>query len=321
MPNNEETRKIGIHKNQFKEVASVKISAYFDVFAKIITQIALFDKRTADLLCCIQNQIKNIPTDVIAIYDRAYGSQILPFLHDLYNSKYVIRLKVDFSNTVKKFMKSTENEILVTEPLNEKTYKRLEKFGIRKSKLDTISYRLVKVILNTGEIEILMTNLNNTFSISDLSEIYRLRWGIETCFGGVKNHQMLGIFSGYSELVVKQDIWCNLIFYNMQTISSLEAHQQAEIISKKRENKPSKRKKKENKGYQLNRNIGANILREHLVELFQCSENQLDNLLKKMQVYYLQNLEMIKETHKERKRKMLRQNDRHHTEMNYKRGF
>lgn len=258
---------------------------------------------------------------MIGIYDRAYGSQILPFFHDLYDSKYVIRLKTDFSNVVKKFMQSSANEILITETLSEKTYKRLETFGIRKSKMDSITYRLVKVVLSTGETEILMTNLDNTFTISDLSEIYRLRWGIETCFGGIKNHQMLGTFSGYSQVAVKQDIWCNLIFYNLQTISSLEAEVKAKAISEKRKNKPSKRKKKENQGYQLNHNIGTNTLRMYLADLLQCPESQLDKILTEMQIYYLQSLEMVKETKRERKRKMIRQNDRHHTEMNYKRGF
>ena len=302
-------------------MASVKITAYFDVFSSIITQAELFDKRTSDLLCCLQNQLKAVPKDVIAIYDRAYGSQILPFFHDLYGSKYVIRLKTDFSNTVKKFIQNPDNDVVIKEPLSEKMYKRLETFGIRKSKLDTISYRLVKVILSTGETEILITNLNNTFSISDLSEIYRLRWGIETCFGGIKNHQMLGIFSGYSPIAVKQDIWCNLIFYNLQTISSLEAAIKAKSISEKRKNNPCKSKKKENRGYQLNRNIGSNTLRMYLVNLFECAEKELDRLLNEMEVYYFQSLEMVKETHIERKRRMLRQNDRHHTEMNYKRGF
>lgn len=218
-------------------------------------------------------------------------------------------------------MQSSANEVLITETLSEKTYKRLEAFGIRKSKMDSITYRLVKVVLSTGETEILMTNLDNTFTISDLSEIYRLRWGIETCFGGIKNHQMLGTFSGYSQVAVKQDIWCNLIFYNLQTISSLEAEAKVKAIFEKRKNKPSKRKKKENQGYQLNRNIGTNTLRMYLADLLQCPESQLDKILTEMQIYYLQSLEMVKETKRERKRKMIRQNDRHHTEMNYKRGF
>jgi hypothetical protein len=44
-------------------------------------------------------------------------------------------------------------------------------------------------------------------------------------------------------------------------------------------------------------------------------------LIEEMQIYFLQSLEMVKPKQAERKRKMIRTNDRHITEMNYKRGF
>ena len=321
LPNTEKNRQIGIHKNQYKAVASIKLSCYFDILNKILASVSLHSKQTTDLNACLQNQVQEIPKDVIAIYDRGYGSHIIPFWHDKNGSKYIIRLKTEFSNTVKKFMQNNDNEIFITEPLSEKTYKRLENFGIRKSKLDTISYRLLKVILPTGETEVLMTNLNQSFTINDLSELYRLRWGIETCFLNLKSHQMLGIFSGYSEQVILQDIWCNLLFYNLQSITSLEANLHIEKINKKRKNQPSKRKKKENGGYQLNRNIGAGILQNYYFDLWKKRGIDLEKTLVEMQIYYLQSLEMIKPKKAERKRKMIRTNDRHQTEWNYKRGF
>lgn len=321
LPNTEETRKIGVHKNQYKAVASIKLSCYFDILNKILTSVSTHSKQTTDLNACLPKQVQEIPQDVIAIYDRGYGSHIIPFWHDKKGSKYVIRLKTEFSNTVKKFMQSNENEVFITEPLSEKTYKRLETFGIRKSQQDMISYRLVKIILPTGETEVLMTNLDSLFTISDLGELYGLRWGIETCFFCLKSHQMLGIFSGYSEQVILQDIWCNLLFYNLQSITNLEATLHLEQINQKRKNKPSKRKKKENGGYQLNRHIGAGILRNYWLDLWSLVGKALEKVLEEMQLYYLQSLEMVKPKKAERKRKMIRTNDRHQTEMNYKRGF
>ncbi|NJK84512.1 MAG: hypothetical protein HC912_12695 [Saprospiraceae bacterium] len=70
MPDNEETRKIGIHKNQYKEVASLKLSCYFDILNKILTSVSTHSKQTTDLKACLQKQVQNIPKDVIAIYDR-----------------------------------------------------------------------------------------------------------------------------------------------------------------------------------------------------------------------------------------------------------
>lgn len=302
-------------------MASVKISVYFDIFSKLITLVELFDKRTSDLVCCLSNHIKEIPKDTIAIYDRAYGSHILVFFHHFYQSKFVVRLKVDFSNTVKKFVESADQEAYITEPMTEKARKRLEKHGIIQSKNDTVSYRLVKVVLATGEIEVLMTNLDESFTVSDLAELYRLRWGIETCFFCLKSLQMLGNFSGYSPLVVKQDIFLNLIFYNLQTVLQLDADQQAELISEKRKKQFSKNKKMENQGYKVNRNVGINTVRMYLKELFVKPESELENVIPIMTQLFVQSLEIVKKNSKARVRKMMRQNARHHTESNYKRGF
>jgi hypothetical protein len=321
LPDTEETRKIGIHKNQYKTVASIKLSCYFDILNKILTSVSTHSKQTTDLNACLQRQVQTIPQDVISIYDRGYGSHIIPFWHDRNGSKYVIRLKVGFSNTVKEFVQSSDNERYITEPLSERTYKRLEEFGIRKSKLDMISYRLAKIILSTGETEVLMTNLDKSFTISDLAELYRLRWGIETFFFCIKSHQMLGTFSGYSQQVILQDIWCNLLFYNMQSITNLQATLQAKQISERRKNKPSKNKKEDNGGYQVNRNIGVGVLRSYWFDLWGKQGHNLANVLAEMQIYYLQSLEIIKPQTAERQRKMIRTNDRHQTEWNYKRGF
>lgn len=320
LPDNEETRKIGVHKNQHKEVASVKISACLDLLNGLIVSAALHQKSRPDLVCALEGQAQEAPKDSITVYDRGYDAQVLAFIHGIKGAKYVIRRTLD-SNAVKAFLQSPDNDAYITETLTQKCYWRLADMGIRKSHHDTISYRMAKVTLPTGEAEVLMTNLGPEFSTEEIAEIYRLRWGIETCFGCIKNWQMLGIFSGYSRQAVKQDIWCNLIFYNLQAVTMMEAGRQAEAISERRAKKPSKRSKRENQGYRVNRNVGCNTLRSALPALLSCPKRQLDPLLDSLTLRYLTSLEMVKPNTRERLKKMIRNNDRHHTEMNYKRGF
>lgn len=73
--------------------------------------------------------------------------------------------------------------------------------------------------------------------------------------------------------------------------------------------------------YQVNRNTGAVILRTYWFDLWEKRGKELEDVLEQMQIYYLQSLEMIKPKRAERKRKMIRTNDRHQTGWNYKRGF
>ena len=84
----------------------------------------------------------------------------------------------------------------------------------------TNSFNLTLPLI-TGNATLSVNNLDNSFTINDLAELYRLRWGIETCFFCLKSHQMLGTFSGYSKQVILQDIWANLLFYNIKGNSLL----------------------------------------------------------------------------------------------------
>jgi hypothetical protein len=309
LPDNAETRKLGTHTNQAQTVASIKILTYFDVLNQLIVRADTDSKNTSDLRCA-QKHIANIPNDVIAIYDRGFAGHLLPFLHGHYGSKYVLRLSTTFSNTVVDFMKSDDVDITVNEPLTQKCCKELANMGIRKSKQDTISFRLVKIKLQTGETEVLMTNLDNSFTIEDLNYIYQNRWKIETSYNYLKNTFMLGTFSGYSQKAVIQDIYCVLIIYNLQTIIQFGCNEQLEEVNTNREEK-----------YKINRNISAGTVRNYLKKLFLSALEAWELFLQKAQETILNSVEKIKPNDKERERKMLRCNDRHQTELNYKRGF
>ena len=121
---------------------------------------------------------------------------------------------------------------------------------------------------------------------------------------------MLGTFSGYSKKAVIQDIYSVLAMYNLQTIIQYDCAEKLEEINERRE-----------KEYKINRNVGAGTARDGLKKIFLEAFGNIGTYLKIIQKIILKSLEMVKETHKERQRKMLRCNDRHQTELNYKRGF
>jgi hypothetical protein len=282
---------------------------YYDVLNLLVVCASISDKRKADLRC-VQTQISNIPANIISIYDRGFSSLLLPFLHDHFGSKYVIRISTTFSNSVIAFIASNETDIIVNEQLTQKCFWELAKLGIRKSQHDTITFRLVKIILPTGETEVLMTNLEASFTIEDLNLIYQNRWGVETSYNYLKNTWMLGTFSGYSQKAIIQDIYCTLIAHNLQTIIQYDCLPELEIINQKRK-----------KSYKINRNISAGTVRMYLKNILLDQAKTWVSVLQKAQKIILKSLEKIKPTFKERQRKLLRGNDRHQTELNYKRGF
>jgi hypothetical protein len=133
----------------------------------------------------------------------------------------------------------------------------------------TYRVRIIKVSLDSGVIETLVTNLDEKdLPYEKAAEIYFKRWGIETKFNSLKNKLELENMSGRRVVTVNQDFWASLFLSNMfaslewetnaiieeKTANSNNKHQQTtnenRLISKARksfikmllETNPSKRK-------------------------------------------------------------------------------
>jgi Transposase DDE domain. len=85
--------------------------------------------------------------------------------------------------------------------------------------------RCVKIILSSGETEVLITNLpRDTFKRKEIGHLYSLRWGIEIGFNHLKNAINIEEFVGIKENSIKQEFYSVLIKYNlvMQYIGEAE---------------------------------------------------------------------------------------------------
>ena len=85
--------------------------------------------------------------------------------------------------------------------------------------------------------ECLVTNLSKEeMSVSDLKEIYRLRWGLETGFMHLKYAIGLNRFHAKKLNEITKEVWMRLIIYNLDSFIITQ-------IAESKKNKESKRKK------------------------------------------------------------------------------
>ena len=189
----------GWHGNQHNRVPSCRLLAYYDLLNQILTAAQFHTRYVAETVVA-QRSIAEIPRDVCTVYDRGHASHTIPFLHQYYGSHCIIRMPVGFSNTAKAFVASGKKEQIITERLSYKSRIVLNSLGLPVNAQTTITYRLIRVILPTGEVEVLLTTLLDTkrFKRGYFSEIYRKRWGIETCFHVIKSFLELANFSAYT---------------------------------------------------------------------------------------------------------------------------
>ena len=202
--------------------------------------------------------LDNIREDDLVILDRGYGARWLFYLLQQKKADYIVRVQRNFGSNVDSFWDAEEKERIVEiQELPKKSKKRLQELGFE---FKPFKFRLVKIILNTGETEVLATSLldSEKFNLTFLKETYELRWGIEVNYDHLKNHIELGNFTGYSVQTIKQDFFANILLANIQALLVRDA--QAEM-SAKNENKQLKYE------YQINKNLSLGFLKEKVVDI------------------------------------------------------
>jgi len=93
-----------------------------------------------------------------------------------------------------------------------------------KSSVFHLRFRFVCFKLDSGNYEFLVTNLpRNRCSLSDLKELYHLRWGIETSFLFLKHNLCLDTPHSIRRDFLRQEIFLKLIMYNLCALLTFAA--------------------------------------------------------------------------------------------------
>lgn len=224
VPNTKETRERykSINSKDDERVARIKLSNCYDVINGYVldTEIAEYKHRELDLAT---EHIKNTNYiteyfPIIYVMDRGYFS--LSEIYHLINSgtKFVIRLNRNYLKEEQKSMKSDDEIVEI-----KYQYDRIRNFKDKDEEFynyyengNTISLRFVNIKLPTGEIETLITNINeDELSSEDIGKIYELRWGIETSYHELKESMQVTNISSSKDTIIKQEIYSQMTVYNI----------------------------------------------------------------------------------------------------------
>jgi hypothetical protein len=159
----------------------------FNVFANIINAKQFFLFRLSDPYAC-NSFLKNTPLPEDDVFD--------------FDHKFIIsRTRSKFKDaSVYKFAGKTFDLIPPGDRVSE--FK--------------IEFRVVKIKLDTGQFEYLITNLpRKKFPPDVIRELYRLRWGIETSFRQIKYNLALTSFHSKRLNFKYQEVFAKLIAFNL----------------------------------------------------------------------------------------------------------
>ena len=164
-----------------------------------------------------EDHIDNItfPDSSLITFDRGYHDSFLRIKLTLLNIDYCMRQKSD-ENIIKEFIESQENDRVVTVKPNRNCRQKCLESNIQ---AQSYKVRLIKVPLDSGQIEILATSLmDKELDISFFKELYFLRWGVEENYKVIKTRVGIEKFIGQTPLAIKQEFYARMLMLNITSL-------------------------------------------------------------------------------------------------------
>lgn len=301
----------GTQVNQSTAISMGRAMGIYDVLNEIMVSSHLFPIRFSEK-AIINKLIPYYESDMLFLYDRGFPSYTTIYLHMAHEKevKFVMRCRSNFNKEVEAFVTGKKKSKLVEFIPNESAIKEMRQHEFIVTKQTKIKVRLVKVFLDTGETEILITNLcdNKLYPTDLFKQIYFMRWGIETEYEKQKNTLQLEIFSGHKVETIFQDYYANMLVANLQSIISKQCEQEIILQTGHRKHK-----------YKINRNVAIGTMKHKIVKLF--LNKDPSEIIEELGNIFLRHIEPIRPDRKyKRSCRAKRLNGKYQTYTNYKRA-
>jgi len=218
-------------------------SICYDVLNKVVVDAQIeplvVDERTLALRHIKNMELSRRFEKELVIMDRGYASFDLVSELRKENIAFLIRVKSKFNKDIDA---QTEPDGIV---------------ALRKEGCTDMEVRVIKVTLDSGETETLITSLfEEDMGVDDFKELYHLRWPVETKFDEVKNKLEIENFTGNSRKAVEQDFYATMYLANIAAAARWEAQA---IVEDERKGKDNKYE------YQVNVNHEIGVLKDRFI--------------------------------------------------------
>jgi hypothetical protein len=236
-------------------------------------------KRLGEVRRLIEELWRYTQPDDVLVLDRAYADYRLFAYASARQRHLVVRLPRGRFHECAAFWKRKAPEQLIKLSLPKTPATR--EFVKQHNLPTTLKVRLIRVLLQTGETEVLLTTLLDAerYPAADFAQVYNWRWNEETFFDRFKNIFEVERFSGTSVIAIKQDVHGVLMLASLESV--LGKYDQQALETQAAENQTR---------YvpQINRAVSYVALVDRIVPLLASSQPQ-DEMLEELHHLFRQN--------------------------------
>ena len=296
----------GVHpgKENQKDCPLALASVYYDVLNHLSIDSSINHTNASEKECAALHLQQALPND-LSLLDRGYNAFWLYCLYLTKKQFFCMRAKINQNIQFKQFACSGKAQAIITLQPNKHSIEQCQKKGLP---TEALTLRLVRVELDTGEIEVLVTNLidEQIFPAKAFGHLYHLRWGVEENYKRLKQWVEIENFSGKSVLSVKQDFYAKVLTTNLASMLANEAQVQVDKVSENRKH-----------DYQVNFAQAISKMKNKVVELLMLSTLYLQETLEELIDYIACTIEPIRKGRSYSREKSKMKNKIHYC--NYKR--
>jgi len=284
LPNEAEiVESFGVHtgRESQKDCPQALASVYYDVLNHLSIDSSINPIYTSERECAASHLNHALPND-LSILDRGYNAFWLYSLYQTKKQSFCMRAKINTGVVFKAFADSGKEETVVTLKPGDRSLKQCREKGLP---ITPLTLRLVRVELDDGEVEVLITNLmdKQAFPHAEFKGLYHLRWGIEENYKRLKQWVEIENFSGKSALSVKQDFYAKVLTTNLVAMTANAAQTQVDKATAHR-----------NHAYQVNFAQAVSKMKNTVVELLIISTQYLKSRIEAVVDYIACTIEPIR---------------------------
>lgn len=257
-----------------------RVSQMFDVLNKITIEAFIKPYQIGERELLRDHMLNLLPNDLLLL-DRGYPAYWIFNLILSQGGNFCARISKQWK-IVQTFIESGVEEAFVDLNASFQSIKECNDMG-----LDVIPLhlRLIRVELDSGEIEVLITSLTDKqkYSKEIFKDLYHKRWPVEVDYLFMKQRLEIGNFSGKSKLSVYQDFHAKVFAKNLAVILASPAQESVEHESKEKKHE-----------YQINMTQAFSKSKDTLFLLFQRPREIVPEMIQKLHALFAAAIEPVR---------------------------
>jgi hypothetical protein len=217
---------VGTNGNKETPVAMALLSTLYDVLNHVTVdaQVDRYDASERDLALA---HLDAIGPGSLVMFDRGYPAFWLFAAMQARGIDFCVRVPWNLYKACETLVIRGLREDTMTLKPTAEARRQCQALGIA---AEPLTLRLVRVVLDSGEPEVLVTSLLDTsaFPAAEFKGLYHLRWPVEESYKRDKHALRLENFSGRTVQAILQDIHATVLTHNLTALLAFEAQHRIE---------------------------------------------------------------------------------------------